>query len=77
MSGDKRWNEFAKYPKYKDAYIRAFDKMLIERERRGLTSMKHWNNAQKVFKWWMEDENCDGQLAMDFYGHIYEEYKEE
>lgn len=36
MAGQKRWEEFEKYPKYKEAYIRAFGKMLEERERRGL-----------------------------------------
>lgn len=74
MAGDKRWEEFAKYPKYKDAYIRAFAKMLIEREKRGLKNMTQWRTAQKVFKWWMEDDNCDGQLRMDEWGNIYEEY---
>lgn len=74
MAGDNRWKEFAKYTKYKEAYIRAFGKMLIEREKRGLQTMPQWKNAQKVFKWWMEDDNCDGQLRMDEWGNIYEEY---
>lgn len=74
MAGDKRWEEFARYPKYKEAYIRAFAKMLIERERRGLKTMPQWKTAQKVFKWWMEDDNCDGQLVMDMNGNIFEEY---
>lgn len=30
IAGDKRWAEFERYPKYKEAYIRAFDKMLKE-----------------------------------------------
>jgi len=74
MAGDKRWDEFAKYPKYKEAYIRAFDKMLIERERRGLENKMGWSSGLKVFKWWMEDKNIDGQLAFDLEGVIYEEY---
>ena len=48
--------------------------MLVERERRGLENKMQWRNAQKVFKWWMEDDNCDGQLRMDEWGNIYEEY---
>ena len=28
MAGRKRWREFSRYPKYKDAYIRTFAKML-------------------------------------------------
>lgn len=74
MAGDKRWSEFERYPKYKEAYIRAFDKMLIEREKRGLKNCNKWSTGLKVFKWWMEDDNMDGQLAFDMEGAIYEEY---
>lgn len=74
MAGDRRWDEFARYPKYKVAYIKAFDRMLIERERRGLENKMRWSTGQKVFKWWMEDENLDGQLAFNLDGEIYEEY---
>lgn len=74
MTGKNRWAEFERYPKYKEAYIRAFDKMLIEREKRGLKTIDIWTTGKKVFKWWMEDENLDGQLAFDIDGNIYEEY---
>lgn len=74
MAGDRRWEEFARYPKYKDAYIRAFDRMLIERTKRGLENKHGWTSGLKVFKWWMEDENMDGQLAFDEFGVVYEEY---
>ena len=40
-------------------------------------SVRHidiWTTGKKVFKWWMEDENLDGQLAFDIDGNIYEEY---
>lgn len=74
MAGKNRWAEFERYPKYKEAYIRAFDKMLIEREKSGLKTMDIWATGKKVFKWWMEDENLDGQLAFDMDGNIYEEY---
>lgn len=74
MAGDRRWDEFARYPKYKEAYIRAFDKMLIERERKGLENKMKWQSGKKVFKWWMEDRNLDGQYAFDMDGQIFEEY---
>ncbi len=74
MAGKQRWKEFEQYPKYKDAYIRAFQKMLEERERRKMKTFSYWGSAQKVFKWWMEDDSIDGQLRMDEYGNIYEEY---
>ena len=74
MASKKRWEEFARYPKYKQMYIMTFEKMLMERKRRGLEIKPQWNTAQKVFKWWMEDDNCAGQLRMDEWGNIYEEY---
>lgn len=74
MAGDKRWSEFERYPKYKEAYIRAFERMLVERERRGLENKAGRKTGLKVFKWWMEDKNMDGQLAFDINGEIYEEY---
>lgn len=74
MAGKSRWKEFERYPKYKETYIKAFDRMIIERERRGLKNKIGWKTGLKVFKWWMEDKNIDGQLAFDEIGMIYEEY---
>lgn len=68
LSGKHRWDEFARYPKYVNLYIKAFEMMLEERNRRGLETMGFWKNAQCVFDWWMEDENLDGQYSMDFNG---------
>lgn len=74
MAGKHRLAEFERYPKYKDAYIRAFDKMLIEREKSGLKNMNIWSTGKKVFKWWMEDDSLDGQLSFDMNGEIYDKY---
>lgn len=49
MTGKKRYREFADFPKYKDAYIAAFDRMLAARARRGKRSQ--WKNGQEVFSW--------------------------
>lgn len=76
LSGKHRWAEFERYPKYVRLYINAFDRMLVERERRGLTTMRYWKNAQCVFDWWMEDENIDGQYSMEFDGAEMIGYKE-
>lgn len=57
-------------------------KMIVERERRGLKNMQQWSTGLKVFKWWMEDDNMDGQLAFDMEGgdlrgiHLKNEYAE-
>ena len=66
MAGKSRYKEFADYPKIKQAYIRAFDRMLEERKRRGRETK--WKYGEEVFLWWMEDENLSGQLSFDFDG---------
>lgn len=54
--------EFARYPKYKELYIRAFDRMLEERKKRGLSNVSGWTDGKNVMKWWLgEDIN---QISM-------------
>lgn len=57
-AGMKR--EFARYPAYKRAYIRAFDRMLGERRDRGIEAYG-WNTGVDVFHWWLEDGVLPGQ----------------
>jgi len=58
--------EFAMFPKFKAAYIRAFSRMMEERERRGKTANgMRWGNGVDVFHWWMEDGVLPGQLEID------------
>ena len=67
LSGKSREEDFYRYPKYKEIYIRTFDRMLDERKRKGL-EVYNWKSGVNVFDWWMEDENIDGQYSMDFDG---------
>lgn len=63
MASKHRWVQFERYPKYKERYIRAFDKMLIAREEAGLENKINWQTGEDVFRWWMgEDIN---QLTFD------------
>lgn len=64
MAG-KRGREFAfaRYPTYQRAYIRAFDRMLQERQRRGLPC--DWQDGKDVFHWWMEDGVLSGQVEFE------------
>lgn len=70
MAGTKgRQMEFARYPKYQQNYIRAFDRMLKERERKG-KMQGTWNTGstgEDVFHWWMEDGVLAGQIDMETY----------
>lgn len=51
--------EFDLYPKYKESYLRAFDKMLIYRNEKGLETK--WQTPQDVMDWWMEEIYHDSQ----------------
>lgn len=67
MAGKRRYAEFARYPKYQQAYIAAFDRMLAERQRRGKSvSGTPWGETGvDVFHWWMEDGVLPGQMVFD------------
>lgn len=50
----ERYREFALYPKFKDNYIRAFDRMIQRRKERGFKT--DWQNGTEVFRFWMEED---------------------
>ena len=62
------------YPKYKQAYIRAFDRMVeqitIDRELHGKKNIAHtWTSGQAVFDWWIEEykHTTRGQISIEDY----------
>lgn len=68
MAGGKiQAMEFSHYPKYKIAYIRAFDRMLEERRKRKKDKgPTRWGNTGvDVFHWWMEDGILPGQNVLE------------
>lgn len=58
--------QFAMYPKYKEAYIRAFDKMLDARKEAGLPCHL-WTCGEDVMTWWLGD-NPNQMTLFDLYG---------
>lgn len=54
FKGMKR--DFAKYPKYKQMYIKAFDRMVKARYEKGLEQKSAWSSGENVFKWWVGDD---------------------
>ena len=62
-----RIEEFIIWPKYKQAYIRAFDRMLEERHRRGKMAggMRWGETGVDVFHWWMESDVLPGQEVLE------------
>jgi phosphoadenosine phosphosulfate reductase len=74
MAGTKgREEEFARWPKYQQLYINAFEKMIEERIRRGKTegTWRIGTTGKDVFNWWMEYDAIPGQ--MDIFDFIEEE----
>ena len=70
LSGHKGMlREFERWPKYYDAYLRTFDRMLKARTQAGLKS-DMWPDAQAVMDWWIygrkavTDKPDDGQLYL-------------
>lgn len=51
MSNYHMVEDFERYPKHKEAYIRAFDRMLNVLESRGKT--RTWKSGQEVYEWWV------------------------
>lgn len=64
MASKGREKEFIRWPKYKALYIKAFENMLLERERRGkmIGECRMGTTAQDVFNWWMEYDTIPGQM---------------
>jgi phosphoadenosine phosphosulfate reductase len=64
MAGTKgREEEFARWPKYQQLYINAFEKMIEERIRRGKVEGA-WRTGKDVFNWWMEYDILPGQADL-------------
>lgn len=71
MAANQIW-EFMQYPKYRELYIKAFQRMVDKREAGGKINKKEsiWKSGETVFKWWTKDyENMEGQTDIfDFIG---------
>ena len=63
MAGKHRTVQLARYPKYRDAYLRAYARMLVERKKRGLYCI--WQTAEDVLHWVLEDGVLPGQITFD------------
>lgn len=61
--------EFVRWPQYKKLYLLAYEKMLLERERKGLAT--EWSDPLDVFNWSMEYDVLPGQID------ILEDYDDE
>ena len=58
----ERQKDFIRYPKFKEAYIRAFDRMIEERNKKGKEI--EWKTGEEVMRWWLEGKDY-GQLEFE------------
>jgi phosphoadenosine phosphosulfate reductase len=47
--------DFAKYPKYRENYVKAFDRMLNARREAGLGNHVNWESGEDVMRWYVGD----------------------
>jgi len=60
MAGKKGMlRDFARWPKYYDAYLCTFDRMLTARKEAGLDN-QNWPDAQAVMDWWIYGKKDTG-----------------
>lgn len=66
MQGGKGMKrDFQIYPKYRAAYVRAFDRMVEAREAAGLVNNGTWSDGESVMRWWVGDD--PNQMTLDDY----------
>lgn len=54
MQGSRGMNrDFRKWPKYKEAYLRAFKRMIDMREQKELGNKYDYNTPEKILNWWV------------------------
>lgn len=68
MGGGKSQKfEFSLYPKYRENYVRAFDRMLSSK--RSEIRKKEWKNGEDVMRWWVGDD--PNQITLyDYFGDL-------
>ena len=65
MANKHRRKEFSDFPTYKNAYIRAFDRMLEVLKQGDASKIRNWKTGQDVFDWWMQDNQIEGQMNLE------------
>lgn len=63
MAGKGRFAQFARWPKYKQMYLRAIEKMIEAREQAGIP-FKKYRTVNDIWHFWMEDRVLPGQIAL-------------
>lgn len=73
LSGKGQVRELEMYPKYKENYIKAFDRMLEKRRAKGKmdidgrVGLHRWVDGEAVYRWWVQDDTIPGQMTFEDY----------
>ena len=68
---ERRSRDFRRWPKYKLMYLRALDRMIEERRKKGrpgwVTGGHSQNEAtaRDIYRWWMEEDSLPGQMEIE------------
>lgn len=49
--------ELEDYPKFKNLYLMAFQKLIDVRKEKGLPTPPSWETPEKLMRWWLQEEN--------------------
>lgn len=58
-----RYREFARWPKYKENYLKAFQRFLDAREGKGIGTGTKYRTPEEIFHWWMRDGVLPNQIG--------------
>lgn len=67
---DKQNKELERWPKYKEAYLRTFERIIQERKRRGMPC--RWETAQDIMDWWQMTAGRNVSQCDDDQGVLFE-----
>lgn len=58
---------FGKYPKYRELYIHAFQRMLDKLKAKGKTARNGWHTGEDVYRWWIDEDHhkVRGQIGLE------------
>lgn len=58
-----RCKEFSDFPKFRENYIKAFDRYISGKKKIGKWGSRY-NTAEELFDLWMEDPKMQGQISL-------------
>lgn len=65
FSGNQK-TDLEKYPKIKQNYINAFQRLVEKRKTMGLAAdakyREKWKDGESIYKWWIQDDSIEGQM---------------